>query len=59
MVQYSQPHPKVGMMKCFSPSCNNLELFIRSEICSLFHVFSLGFSIFSCFRSQDVLRHAD
>ena len=29
MALYSQPHPKLGMMKSFSPSCTNL--FIRSE----------------------------
>ena len=29
MALYSQPHPKLGMMKSFSPSYTNL--FIRSE----------------------------
>ena len=29
MALYSQPQPKLGMMKSFSPSCTNL--FIRSE----------------------------
>lgn len=49
MALYSQPHPKLGMMKSFSPSCTNL--FTRSE--HLSHVFvssglfMLQISIFS------------